>query len=168
MHNSQRSPLHNSQRWSWRHNSQSRARSCALLNSPPQSRAAQPFCHSSSPPNLVEPAWLWYFPEVRIRKETEIGLNHPKEKIAKMYFSKFSLCICYDHYKHPNNKACQLNKDCPPPIITGGWQIDILLIHTHSFLVCTLIYNVSFLLEWSWIIAFEMFLCGSVNDGWGV
>ena len=30
---------------------------------------------------LVEPAWLWYsFPEVQIRKETEIGLKSEKYK----------------------------------------------------------------------------------------
>ena len=35
---------------------------------------------------LVEPAWLWYsFPEVRIRKETEIGLRYsfPEVRIRK-------------------------------------------------------------------------------------
>ena len=30
---------------------------------------------------LVEPAWLWYFPEVQIRKDTEIGLFPSSKKL---------------------------------------------------------------------------------------
>ena len=63
---------------------------------------------------LVKPAWLWLchihtFPEVRIRKETEMGLIQTELKRKWRKTAKITTGLKQVHYEHVRNNMFQAN-----------------------------------------------------------